>query len=326
MTIDRRHLMTAAAAVGAMTALPAARAGAQSPTPRPSQQAPAFQRRSVGDATVTGLADGFLPLGPGAFPDVDEAAFIEAMREAYLPADPSHVTAVNAYLVEVGGRTVLIDAGGSTALAPSLGNLLANLSAAGVEPGNVDAVLLTHMHPDHVGHLANDGVATFPNAELVVHAAEVTFWRDPATRSAMPEARRGMVDAANAAIAPYEDRTTLFEGDVEVLAGIAARHLPGHTPGHTGYRVGSGDDTLLIWGDIVHVAPVQLPQPTRAIGFDVDPEQAVATRQRLLDEVTSDRTLIAGMHLSFPGFGHIMPVGQADNAYAFIPTRWEYNI
>lgn len=323
MTFSRRHLLMAGAAAGAGAALPVSvGAQTQTGTSGASAQAPAFHRMRVGDALVTALGDGHLMLNHQALPNASEEEVAQALRASFLPAD-AYAAPVNAYLVETGDRTILIDSGGSPQMAPTLGNLDDNLAAAGVSPQDVDTILLTHMHPDHVGHLVQDGAATFPNAELMVRAEEIAFWADPATREAMPEGRKAMVDGANAAVAPYADRTTRFDSDTTLLAGIDATFLPGHTPGHTGFRIHSGDTQLLIWGDIVHMAPVQMARPRVFIGFDTAPEQAVATRLAILEEVAAERTMIAGMHLPFPGFGFLERAGEG---YAFVPAPWQYTL
>ena len=323
MTIDRRQLMTSAAIAGVAAALPfGARTVHAQALGR--AQAPAFQRMKVGETLVTAVSDGHLTLGAQVFPNVSEEEFEAALRNGFLDATGGGYAApVNAYLVERGGEVMLIDAGGTSAMAPTLGNLGENLGAAGVAAGDVGTILLTHLHPDHIGGLMSDGAAAFPAAELVVRAEEFAFWTDPATRDMLPEAQRGMVDNVMATAKAYEGRITRFEDDVEVVSGITARFLPGHTPGHTGYLIADGAETLMVWGDIVHVAPVQLPQPQRFIGFDTDPDTAVSTRRAILDEVSADRTRIAGMHLPFPGVGHIAKDGEG---YGFVRADWQYEL
>lgn len=323
--LDRRAFLAGTALAGAAAAIPLStvrvRAQAAGGTAGGLAQAPAFHRIRVGDAIVTALADGTLQMGAAAFPDVSEEEFAAAMRAAH--KDPAaYAGHVNAYLIQQGDRTVLMDAGGTSAMAPSLGQLPANLAAAGVDPADIDTILISHLHPDHIGALTTDGTAMFPNAELMVRENEVAFWADPATRAALPAGMQGMIDGIEAALAPYEGRTTRFAEDGEVAPGIEAVFLPGHTPGHTGFRV-TGGNGLLIWADIVHVAPLQMPNPGTAIAFDADPQQAVATRLRLLDEVATDRTLVCGAHLPFPGFGHVEKAGEG---YRFVPTDWQYQL
>lgn len=148
------------------------------------------------------------------------------------------------------------------------------------------------------------GEAVFPNAELVAHHREVAFWQDDGNLSRAPERARGNFLVARQAFDGYRDRLCTFNAG-EVLPGMTAVPLPGHTEGHTGYRLESRGQNLLVWGDIVHFPQIQIPRPDVAIAFDQDSHLAVATRSRLLDLVSSERLLIAGMHLSELGFAHI---------------------
>jgi glyoxylase-like metal-dependent hydrolase (beta-lactamase superfamily II) len=197
-----------------------------------------------------------------------------------------------------------------------------NLEAAGVAPAQIDTVLLTHMHPDHSNGLSDaSGRPLFPNAELTMHAAELAFWHDDAAMAKADEAsRQRNFQAARDQAAPYRQsgRVRTFEGG-EVLPGVTAMPFPGHTPGHTGYLVASGGDSLLIWGDIIHVPEIQIPRPEVTMAFDIDPAQAQATRRRVFDMVASDKLAFAGMHMHFPGAGHLVRHG---GTYAVLPEHW----
>ncbi len=163
------------------------------------------------------------------------------------------------------------------------------------------------------------GKPFFPNAELVMHADEWAHWHDDARMAQAPEMMRiRYFPSARQQAAPYRDRLRLHRGG-EVFPGVTAMPLQGHTPGHTGYMVASGTETLFIWGDIVHVPEVQIPRPEVAIEFDTDSAAAIATRRRVLDMVATDRLLIAGMHMHFPGYAHIM---RAPEGYRMVPEAW----
>ncbi|MEM8664353.1 MAG: MBL fold metallo-hydrolase [Pseudomonadota bacterium] len=318
--LDRRQLLSGAAIAGGALALPLTVRNAAAQATDASTQAPAFHKMKVGDIEVTALADGHLSLGAQVFPETSEDEFAAAMEAAYLPAG-AYTAPVNAYLVTTGDRTILIDAGGSAAMAPSLGKLAENLAAAGASTDAVDTVLITHLHPDHIGGLSDGDSAAFANAEIMVREEEAQFWTDPATREALPDGFKPMFDGVGRTLGLYDGRVTRFADDGEKAPGVEAVFLPGHTPGHTGFRVTSGDDALLVWGDIVHAAPLQMPHPRAFIGFDTAPEMAVETRMKLLDEVATDRVMVAGMHMPFPGFGFIAPDGDG---YRFVRTDWQY--
>ncbi len=288
----------------------------------PTDPAPGVLRLKLGDAIVTALLDGSIDLPLAVFPRTDqpEAAAVLEREFAQMPVR----AALNAFLVQQAGRTVLIDTGASTGLGPSLGRLPAALAAAGIDVASIDMVAMTHLHPDHVnGLLTPSGLAAFPNAELVLHAAEHAFWTDDGARARTPADFQPFFDAARAGIAPYATRTRLLSRAGEmVVPGLTALPLPGHTPGHTGYRVTSNGRDLLIWGDIVHAPALQFARPDWSIAFDVDMDAAIATRLRTMDMAAADRVLIAGMHLDFPGFGHVQASTEA-RSYRFVPIPWQ---
>jgi glyoxylase-like metal-dependent hydrolase (beta-lactamase superfamily II) len=191
------------------------------------------------------------------------------------------------------------------------------LRAAGVSPEQIDHVLLTHIHPDHSNGLINaNGQPIYPNAELVVHEREAAFWLDRDPASGATERIRRNIGKAAATTGPYRARMRTVK-DGEGLPGVSAVLLPGHTPGHTGWLIHSGRDSVLIWGDLVHLAAVQVPCPDAALVFDVDPQAARETRRRMFDRAAADRQRVAGAHLDAPGIGYIVRHGTG---YRFEPA------
>ncbi|MEO0360747.1 MAG: MBL fold metallo-hydrolase, partial [Pseudomonadota bacterium] len=153
--------------------------------------------------------------------------------------------------------------------------------------------------------------------------AEHAFWTDDGMRSAAPEGARFLWDVARAALSAYAGRVRRFESGAEPAPGMTSIPLPGHTPGQSGILIESGDDALLIWADVVHFPPLQLRRPEVAFAFDVDPDLAAETRRRTFDMAAGERLEIAGMHMPFPGAGHIARDGDG---YAFAPARWGYDL
>ncbi len=284
---------------------------------RPDLQPSGVHHLAVGDIVVTALNDGQFD---GAFDWLVgvEAAEATRLHEAAFRAVPPRVT-VNAFLVRLRDRLVLVDGGCGSGMGPDMGRLAGHLAAIGIAPGDVDAVLATHLHPDHVGGLVDaEGRAVFPNAELIVHEAEPRFWGDEAVLAGATDDNRGFVLLARATMAAYGNRMRQVSGG-EVLPGISLVPEPGHTPGHSGWMIASGGGSLLIWGDVVHMPGVQFARPQAGIGFDIDGAQAIATRQRIMDMAATDRLRVAGMHLDFPAFGHVARAGEG---YAFVPEVW----
>ena len=235
---------------------------------------------------------------------------------------PARRTAVNAFLVYSAGRLALIETGSGNYLLPTAGKLLANIKAAGVDPADIEAVLLTHMHPDHSAGLTDmeTGKRNYPNAELVVHENEPKHWFDDAKMAVATErAKKLYFQATREQTLPYKDRWRLFKQG-EVFPGVTAIPRHGHTPGHTTFLISSGNEQLLIWGDTVHVPEVQTARPEVCMEFDTDADAAAASRRKVFDMVATDRLLVTGMHLHFPGFAHLVRRGAG---YQLIPAAWE---
>jgi glyoxylase-like metal-dependent hydrolase (beta-lactamase superfamily II) len=285
----------------------------------PTQQIPGVYHRRIGDIVVTALSDGYLD---GTVDVLQNIASADATRMLTETFRPGRRTSVNCYAIHSAGRLALIETGSGNYLLPTAGKLQQNLRAAGIDPAAIEVVLLTHMHPDHSAGLTDPATRRrlFPNAELVVHENEPRHWDDDAQMARASErARKLYFECAREQIAPYRDRLRTFNTGREVFPGVTSVPLNGHTPGHSGYRIDSAGESLLIWGDIIHVPEIQVPRPEVTIEFDTDPHAAAATRRRTFDMVASDRLLVAGMHIHFPGFAHVTRRGEG---YALLPEPW----
>lgn len=313
-------LALAVAAGGAVALLPAAVQAA--PVAKQQTQVPGFYRMALGDFEVTALYDGFARLAPGLLKGASAEDVQGLLARMFVESGQGVQTAVNAYLVNTGEHLVLIDTGAAQCFGPTLGNIQSNIRAAGYRPEQIDAVLLTHLHPDHAcGLLDAEGKAAFPNASVHVPQAEAEFWLSEAQAAKAPEARQGMFRLARTAVAPYEaaGRLQRYAAGSALLPGIASLALNGHTPGHSGYLLSSAGQSLLVWGDVVHSHAVQFARPEVAIEFDIDSAQAVATRKKVFADAARDKLWVAGAHLPFPGIGHVRAEGAG---YAWVPVEY----
>ena len=314
----RTTALTAALALGAFGAtLAAAPAVAAAPIVR--TQAPGFYRVMLGDFQVTAISDGTISLDVAKLL-AEPAAKTDAALKKSFESSPLE-TSVNAFLVNTGTRLVLVDTGAGVLFGPTLGKLLANLRAAGYGPEQVDDVFLTHLHPDHVGGLLADGAAAFPNAIVHADRRDVDYWLSQANLDKAPADAKGFFQGAMASTRPYVDggRLQPFDADAELVPGVHSIASPGHTAGHTSYLVESEGQRLLIVGDLIHVASVQLEDPSVTIAFDSDANAAAASRRKLFGEAAASGELVAAAHLQFPGLGHLRAQGRS---WQWVPVNY----
>jgi glyoxylase-like metal-dependent hydrolase (beta-lactamase superfamily II) len=290
-------------------------------------QQPGFYRLKVGDLEVTALYDGTGVFDPHWLNGTK--ATMDGVANG-LHADLHMLEVVDmGFLVNTGKQLILVDAGaGPWWGGGALGRLAGSLRSAGYTPEEIDIVLVTHLHSDHVGGLTTqDGKRVFTNADVYVAKAESDFWLSPEIAARAPKDAQPFFQSAQAIAAPYikAGKWHTFSGSEPIVDGMQIVPLPGHTPGHTGYEFSSKEQKILFWGDIVHAQRVQLQHPEVTAIFDIDQTAAAATRNQLLARLARENVLIATPHTSlFPALGRLRKEGSG---YSWVPVvytdRWE---
>ena len=320
-TLFRTLALCAALAAPAAYAKEAPVAHAQA-TAAPTQQAAGYYHMKLGNGiTVTALYDGHISIGKNFLGNISATSREALLKSLFVPQDNKGVqTAINAYLINQNGQLTLIDTGAGTHMGEGMGQIPANLAAAGIRPEQISQVILTHLHPDHAGGLTDkDGNRLFPNATVYAPKEDADFFLSE-SKAGTPEFIVKMKQAAAKLIAPYQAAgkfQTFRKG--ERIQNIETLDEFGHTPGMSGYLVGTGENRLLIWGDVVHSHAIQFQHPEVTLEFDTDKVAAQATRRRIFRLAQQNRLWIGGAHLPFPGIGHVVRDGRA---YRWVPAEY----
>ena len=308
-------------ALAVSTLAPAAPASPPPPPTKLDQPQAGFHRIKIGAIRVTALSDGTIPLDVSVLTHVDPAARDALLRQAFVasPVDAS----VNAFLIELGERRILIDAGAGELYGPTLAKLPQVLRAIGTPPEQITDILLTHIHTDHSGGLMDGERRVFPNAIVHVDKRELAYWLTPGNAARAPADHQRLFQEAKLKVAPYvaAGKVQTFDGASELFPGLRAVPAPGHTPGHTFYVLESQGDKLAFWGDILHIAEVQLPMPSVTIGFDSDQTAAAAQRARAFADAAQGGYLVAPAHIAFPGVGHLRRAASG-TGYLWVPLAY----
>lgn len=290
------------------------------------KQVAGFYQHQLGNVQITALLDGTNYLSPALFKGIPAAEVIQILKKYYADQAKGVQTSVNAFLVNTGSSLVLVDSGSSSCNGPNFGSVVKNLNAAGYKTEQVDTILLTHLHPDHVCGISDKGVASFPNATVYVADTEANYWLNSKQASKLPQDKQARfkqtVEKIQQAVQPYQvtKRFKTFKlGDK--IKGFDVISTAGHTPGHFSFAFKSGNEEIVFIGDIVHSHSIQFDQPETAIDFDVDPKKAVQTRLVQFARLAKQGQTVAAPHLPFPGIGHIY--SKDGKSYQWIPVHFK---
>lgn len=287
--------------------------------PMAATQAPGYFRMMLGSFEVTALSDGTLdlPVDTLLSADARQTRTDVASQHLEVPLE----TSFNAYLINTGEKLVLIDTGGGALFGSRLGQLARHIEAAGYQPSQIDEVLLTHLHSDHIGGLMSDGQPAFANATVRADGRESGYWLSAEARKHAAANDLQFFDAAAAMLTPYiaAGKYQPFKAGSQLVPGISAVSADGHTAGSTVYQIESKGRRLLLIGDLIHVGPVQFKRPDVTIAFDVDRDAARAARVDVFRRAAVAGDLLGGSHLPFPGLGRLQAEGKG---YRWLPVDY----
>jgi glyoxylase-like metal-dependent hydrolase (beta-lactamase superfamily II) len=314
--LTRRTLLAGSAA--AVFASPPAFAAA----PKATSQGSGVYRTKLGDFQLTAIYDGvwYLKIDDKFIRNASAPEVDRALGAAFLPAGILPVS-FTVLLVNTGSKLIMIDAGTGGQVADTAVSMIANLTAAGIEPGAVDGIVISHFHPDHIDGLkTKDGDKVFPNAEIMVPEPEWAFWMDDARMNTAPDRIKIYFRNARRIFGDIAKDVRRFKPGVEVASGITSIPAFGHTPGHTAFAIGSGRQSLLVMSDTVRNPYLFARYPEWQPLFDMDGPLAVKARKRMLEMAAAERMMVEAYHFPFPACGHIARGGKG---YDFVPVMWQ---
>jgi glyoxylase-like metal-dependent hydrolase (beta-lactamase superfamily II) len=319
--INRRDVLKLAGTAASLTAFGTVPTAVQAAAPMHGVLRPEIYRFKLGAFEVTNILDGIVQRPPHpTFGGNQPAAMVEELAKANgVPGNNYEQTYVNT-IVNTGRELVLFDTGNGKGRNPAVGRLTELMDKAGYKPEQIDVVVITHGHPDHIGGLMTGDKPTFANARYIFGEAEFDFWRKGETvRDARKANREQFVKLA----VPLGEKATFVKTESEVVPGIRSVPSFGHSPGHMAYHVESNGQRLLIWGDVANHYIFAVQRPDWPGSFDDNPDAAVVSRKRVLDMAATERFAVTGYHMPFPALGFIEKSGAS---YRWVPATYQFNL
>ena len=318
MNIDRRYMLGVTA--GALASGAAGLSPAKAKAPMAESQNAGFYRYKIGSLEMTAITDGYAerPL-EGFIKNADLAEVKAVLAQAAMPTEKLRIPFTTT-VINTGDKLVMIDAGNGNVGAPTSGAWMANFKAAGFTPEQVDLIIFSHFHGDHInGYRLKDGTCPFTNAAIMVPSAEWAFWMDEGQMSRAPEGMKGAFAGVHRVFDPVKDKVVQYEAGKEIIPGVTALAAYGHTPGHTTYAVASGNDRHMLMCDTTNHPALFVKKPDWTAVFDMDGAAAITARRAMLDRAAADAMTVSFYHAPFPATGRIVKDGAG---FALVPTPW----
>ena len=329
MNLTRRHMLGGAAALAAAPMIPPT--AVEAAAPPTGKQAPGFYRYKIGDIEATAILDGAntFPLRDTFVANKSLAEVRAALEKAFMPPDKMTIPFAPV-VINSGGKLIAIDTGnGPAAFTTSkgaIGQYQTNLAAAGIDPQNIDIVIISHFHADHVnGLLDAEGKKLFPNAEVMASSTEWKYWMDDGEMSRAPAGRMADIFKNNRRIfeTGLQKKVTLFEWGKEIAPGVTAVAAPGHTIGHTAFIISSGSDKIFIQSDTTNHPAIFVANPGFHQQFDQDLKMSEETRRKIYDMLSAEKMLVQGYHFPFPALANVDKEGDG---YRYVPIKWSTSL
>ena len=287
-------------------------------------QVPGFYRFMLGDFEITVLSDGSYTLPTDLMAQNRPRDEVKAYLKSHYLDTEQRTSHVNIPLINTGKELILVDVGGGVNFLSGAGKLVENMQAAGYKPEDVDKVIITHGHPDHIWGLIDDfDEPVYPNAKYYISDTEWDFWATSKAKDKLPESFQSFAAGATRRLPMIEDKVTQIKAGASLGTGITTIDTPGHTPGHMSLHVQSGSKSLIVTSDSITHPYVSFEHPDWHPGTDLDAKLAETSRRKILEMAATDKSLILAYHISFPGLGNVAKAGKA---YRWIPATWQWQL